>query len=548
MTASTDNPQSAAIASKESRDAFARLTQFGWNGGLAIILLGLTLSFFLAGYFVIYWRNADMDLVVVYSAMVLNDGKQTAFDHPAYFTIFPLKLWFQFLHSLGLLDASKLSALPSTSNVPAFDAAMTGAVRAGRALMFLTGTLFVLVFASLMRSLVRNWWVALLATFAFAFSGGVAVHLRTMRSEMIAACLVTFALMILIVIARRGTSWRPLAVGGAAALCVLGLENKIHVILLIAALPMLILPFGAATGVSTGFWNTTPRTWLAASAAAIIAAMLCAETAPLIRAGFDPVATSQASLHPLIAGTFGTYQVALAGWICACMIAFAAIWRISMTETLTSIFAAMAGAALALLALNLQYNVLNVVTVINPIEKMLLFADRPAASAVESGGIFAAVGVFLSGVMSVLQRYTFFLFTSPRPTVFLTWLILPGIVYAWLRGERQAAIQATLLMLTAIGVDSLGVRRGLKAEYFILTDPLIIIAGALLLDRMGDLRFSRWAYSAGAALIVAHVVLSQAEPVKMVLKRSGPENICEWNQYFMPLLPLPWCERPLKIP
>ena len=56
MTASTDNPQSAAIASKESRDAFARLTQFGWNGGLAIILLGLTLSFFLAGYFVIYWR------------------------------------------------------------------------------------------------------------------------------------------------------------------------------------------------------------------------------------------------------------------------------------------------------------------------------------------------------------------------------------------------------------------------------------------------------------------------------------------------------------
>jgi hypothetical protein len=230
------------------------------------------------------------------------------------------------------------------------------------------------------------------------------------------------------------------------------------------------------------------------------------------------------------------------------MIAFAAIWRIGLTETLTSMFAVIAGASLGLLALYLQYDPQNVVAVINPIEKMLVFADAPATSATEGGKIFAAVSLLFDGVISVLKRYTFILFSSPRPTVFLTWLVIPGIVYAWRKGERQVAIQAALLLLSAVGIDALGVRRGLKAEYFILTDPLIILAGALLLEKMDDLRWSKWAYPIGVALIVAHVAISQAEPVKHVLKRSGPEYICEWNEYYEPELPMPWCDKPPKRP
>ena len=70
--------------------------------------------------------------------------------------------------------------------------------------------------------------------------------------------------------------------------------------------------------------------------------------------------------------------------------------------------------------------------------------------------------LLLDGVASVLARYSFVLHSSPRPTVFLTWLIVPGIVVAWRRGERQAAIQALVLLLAAIGIDALGVRRGLN--------------------------------------------------------------------------------------
>jgi len=93
----------------------------------------------------------------------------------------------------------------------------------------------------------------------------------------------------------------------------------------------------------------------------------------------------------------------------------------------------------------------------------------------------------------------------------------------------------------AVGIDALGVRRLLKSEYFIITDPLIILAGALLLDRLSDLRFHRWAFPIAAGLFGLHLVISQAEPVKYALQRRGPESVCEWNQHYMPLLPLPWC-------
>ena len=108
--------------------------------------------------------------------------------------------------ALGLLDAWSLSAIPPASDPAAFDAAMTIAVRAGRLLACLTATGCVLIFAGLIRRVVRDWRVAMIATFAFAFSGGIAVHSRILRSELLAACPVIFALLILIVVGRRASA------------------------------------------------------------------------------------------------------------------------------------------------------------------------------------------------------------------------------------------------------------------------------------------------------------------------------------------------------
>src|SRR5712671_1596510 len=245
-----------------AKDAFDRLTILGRRWGLTAIVAGLATSFFLFGYALIYWRNADMDLMVIYNAFVLNDGKpQLFFDHTAYLTILSLKLWFQLLHALGLLEAYSLSAIPPASNTAAFDAAMTGAVRAGRVLAWLIATGCVLIFAALVRRVVRDWRIAMLATLAFAFSGGIAVHSRILRSELVAACPVFFALLILIAIGYRAGIVRPLGMALAAGLCMLGMENKVQAVLLIAALPIVILPFGGAGSASVAFWRHSATAW-----------------------------------------------------------------------------------------------------------------------------------------------------------------------------------------------------------------------------------------------------------------------------------------------
>ena len=532
-----------------ANDAFDRLTLFGWRGGLAATTAGLAASFFLFGYALIYWRNADMDFMVIYNALALNDGKpQLFFDHTAYITILAVSLWYQLLHALGLLDAWSLSAIPPAADAPAFSAAMTSAVRAGRLLAFLIATGCVLIFAGLVRLILRDWRVAMFATVAFAFSGGIAVHSRILRSELVAACPVIFALMILIVAGRRAGIARPLALAAAAGLCVLGLENKVQAILLIGALPLLVMPFGSAASASVAFWRNTPMGWLAAVIAAIAAISAAWAASPLIATGFDRALLDTAHFHPLLLGRFGVYQAALAVLIGGCMLAFAVVWRVSAAETLASMFAIAAGASIALLALNLEYNTGNVIAVVNPLEKMLTFADATTTDVANGSNPAGIALLLLDGVASVLARYSFVLHSSPRPTVFLTWLIVPGIFYAWRRGERQAAIQALMLLLAAIGIDALGVRRGLKSEYFIFTDPLIILAGAILLDSLPDLRFGKWTYPVAAVLFGLYVAVGQAEPIKYAFMRRGPEPICEWSGYYMPLLPLPWCSAPPNRP
>ncbi len=529
-------------ASTARQDAYDGLTFLGWRWGLAAIIAGLALSFLLFGYAVIYWRNADMDFMVIYNAFAMNDGKpQHFFDHTAYLTILTVKFWFQFLHGLGLLEAWSLSSMPPASDVAAFDAAMTHAVRAGRILAFLIALGSVLIFVSLMLAIVRDWRVALMATNAFAFSGGVAVHSRVLRSELVAALPVIFAVMILIIVGRRAGLARPLALGLAAALCMLGLENKVQAILLIGALPLVILPFGGKESASVAFWRGTPAAWLATGFAAVVAGAAAGAAWPLIATGFDRALLEAAQFRALLMGRYGVYQLALMALTGACMIAYAAIWRVSVAETLASMFAIIAAISIVLLLLDLHYDARNVIAVANPLEMMLTFADTATSNAASAPGPQAMFRLLIEGLGSVLARYTFVLHASARPTVFLTWLIIPGIVVAWRRGEQPAAFQSLILLLVAIGIDTLGVRRGLKSEYFIFTDPLIVIAGAILLDRLTELRACKFTYATGTMLLVAHLVVGQAEPVKHAFKLTGPESICTWNSDYMPQFALPWC-------
>jgi hypothetical protein len=263
---------------------------------------------------------------------------------------------------------------------------------------------------------------------------------------------------------------------------------------------------------------------------------------PLIRTGFDPVAMAVTLPKPLFAGRLGLYQAALLAWAAAAMVAFSMIWKVSIAECLAAMLALVVGLCAALLMLDISHYDANLATVMNPLERMSGFADLSPLSG-GGGGLFAMLGLLALNGARVLLRYTFVLSSSPRPAVFLIWLIVPGIAYAWRRGVRQAALQAAVLMLAAFAIDTVGMRRGLKDEYFIFTDPFIIIAGAVLLDRMNTLRFHRLAFPVGFVLIALHVVVGQAEPVKHAFARKGLEGICEWRMQYLPLLQLHWCAK-----
>src|SRR5687767_7662191 len=88
--------------SQPGMDGFLLL---GPNGTLLLCLAAIIVSFFVSGYFNPYWRRADMDLVVVYQALLLNDGRaQSYFDHPGYLSFVLIELWFRLLHWLGVLQ------------------------------------------------------------------------------------------------------------------------------------------------------------------------------------------------------------------------------------------------------------------------------------------------------------------------------------------------------------------------------------------------------------------------------------------------------------
>jgi hypothetical protein len=184
LTSTSQAPQSRA-----SFDVLAPLTFLGWRLGLAAIIASVAASFFLCGYALVYWRNADMDLMVIYNALVLNDGKpQQFFDHTGYLTILSVKVWLKALHALGLLDSWSLSTMPPASSPEAFDAAMTEVIRAGRLLAWLIASAAVLVFAGLMRAIVRDWRLFRRAGGARAHHahrtfGGVSCHFRLDDSD-----------------------------------------------------------------------------------------------------------------------------------------------------------------------------------------------------------------------------------------------------------------------------------------------------------------------------------------------------------------------------
>ena len=509
-----------AAAGGDAGTALARLTPFSWRGEMLFVCGAMLASFLVAGFWYPYWRIADMDFWVIYNGFLLNAGMaQEFFDHPGYLSILLLSEWMHALHALGLLKIDALTQLPRVADAAAFTDAWTAATRAGRVLSLLFAMGFVLAFGALLRVLVREWRVAALGLFFLAFSGGMAMQMRIMRTELLACGLFYCGLLILLIAARRGPDpVRPALTAAAALLMTLALLNKVQILFVIAALPVLLAPFGP-DNVQCTFWKRSPAALTCAGLSALAAAAAVWAAHGLIAAGLSTSSLPHLALGPT------TYWTLIALWLGIGIAAYTLIWRVPALEVLTSACAIVVGIMVGLLALDLRYQPNDVMVVFHPIEQMYAFGASTAPQ-LATGSFADKLMYLVEALGGLVARRTFVLASSPRPTIFLEWFVIAAAIYAWRRGERRVVLQVGALMATVYGVDLLGMARGLKQEYFLLTDPLVIVAGAWLMVRVPGLRTHRFAYPVGAALIAVHVVISQAEPVKHIFRTDGPEVLC----------------------
>src|SRR5450631_4563036 len=158
------------LASRRGED-MAGWVFFGWRGSILLILAALAASFLLCGYWYPYWRIADMDIMMGYQGFLVNAGfAQDFFDHPGYLSVVLTADWFALLHRLGLLDVASLAQMPKADDAAAFNAVWTQAIRAGRVLSLLVTSTFIVAFALLLRRLIRDWQISVLAVFCLTFS------------------------------------------------------------------------------------------------------------------------------------------------------------------------------------------------------------------------------------------------------------------------------------------------------------------------------------------------------------------------------------------
>jgi hypothetical protein len=315
----------------------------------------------------------------------------------------------------------------------------------------------------------------------------------------------------------------------AASLCAtLAVVAKVQAILPALAIPALALAFGRDDR-KVGEYGSDggdAKRWAAAFLAAAIAVGF--PVAALLWQGVAAM-PSISIYRPLGGGLSGVYQFLFALWIVGAILAYARVWRVGVADTLAAVGAVGLGIGLGLMSLYLRYDVRNVVADVHPIEHMFVFgASFNSALVSEQQVLSGALLVTLAkGLGQALAMHSFVLSSSARPTLLLEWLAIAGAIVLWRRGEREIPLQVALLLLVVWGLDAVFTVHGLQLSYFAYTDPLLILAAALVLARFPELQTQRRAQNIALGLLVVYVVWAHVEPVKAAfLLRAQPQEKC----------------------
>lgn len=516
-----------------------------WRGlrtTLALVVVALVASFLGAGLYWSWWRFADQDVLLAYQGLLRAGGlPQEYLDHTGYLSYLLLGAWYRLLHGLGLLSSYSLVTLPPPADsAPAWQAL----VRAGRVLSLAISIAVTILFAGAVRRITRDWRATALATVALAFGGGMVLQARIIRTELIAASLFLGCLLLLLLAAHDARSRaRPFLVGLATLCAVLALEQKVQVLLPLLTLPLLVPALAIVREPGTAWlgWRLAWPAALVASGAALAVGL------PAVQVLADGFARAGESMfaYPDAGPLAGWYPLVLLAWFLGALCAFAAWRRLCAAETVAVLACAVAGAAMAVLALLIAPHLQNVIALTHPVEHMAAFANV-------AGGATASTvpGAIAHGLGDAVRMHVLAgLHVHQRQMVLVELLLLAVVVVAWRRGDRRPALQAALLMATVLALESAFSLRGLKAEYLVFTEPLVALAAGIALSRVPEAwERPAWRRALGGGL-VAFLLWAGIAPTRVMLDRSPPSpstldtrDTCAWAPYYLTRIErLPFC-------
>lgn len=494
-----------------------------------------------------YLRIADMDLTLAYQGLLFTDGLAQEFhNHTGYLSYLTIGFWYDLLHLIGLLPIHALSELPPVSDPDAFNRAWQHLIEAGRVLSLIIGGVFVWAYAALVRRLILDWRIAIMAAIALAYSGGFALQIRIIRTELLSAGLVTSALLLVLVAAREpAIIRRSMIIAGAGACASLAVVEKVQAMLPALAIPMIAVAFGVNTKKLAVPCRDRLDSNRWAAVAIVVAAIVIAYPAGMLLWQGMAARPSIAIYRSLGGGLSGLYQLLVAFWVVGAMLLYAGVWRTSATETIAAIAALALGVGLGLLSLYLRYDLLDIAAVANPIEHMFAFGIGGAPTLAGEQHVLsrAMVVALAEGIGRSLAMHTFVLSPSARPTLLLEWFAIGGVVVLWRHHEHKFAMQVALLLFTVWGLDAIFTLHGLQTGYFVYTDPLLILAAALVLTRFPALQTRKGAQNMGLALLVVYIVWAHLEPVKAaLLLHDHPRSACAWLPGMLSRVQFPFCQ------
>lgn len=484
-----------------------------------------------------YLLASDSDIIYVYQALLFNEGlKQEYFDHTGYIYFVLLSIWIKVAYLFNLVDVEKLSQLPGPA---AFEPSYAQLVFAGRWLSGILAGLFSVVFYFGLLLLTRNRTVSFIFAMVFALSPGLVNQSLVMRTELPAALFACLAFFLLMKAIQEYRVPQIVSLGLSCFFCMLALMSKMQIVFTVLVFPVLALIFGRSSTAADFRDNRVERTGLQL---AIILGLLAFSVPSVI------MIAGTISRRVNLGSGGGWYQLALVAYLIITVIVYGVVYRYPVRQVSFALVAVCSGISLGQFLHLWHHDVRNTYALANFLEHMTQFGNDEVRYTIGETGVlkgFPLIDQFLTNFWDTLKRI-FFNFQWPEfPFQPVYWLVTIGVIIVLVRSAFPLALQAGALLSVSILMETITrFRYWDSSKYSILTEPWVLLAGALLVGTLVECkefesfrpRIRQFTYSVLVLLIAIVLSLSLEKAIEGP-KWQSPEYSCGLAKGFIKRLP-----------